>query len=93
MKAMAYFSADIYLMAHIHAADDVDPEMLGANSACTKIKKQSRLGLITGSYFKTYAQGLTTYGERPQYKPAKLGAVSVYIKPYHKELRIIKVIK
>jgi hypothetical protein len=44
------------------------------------------VGVISGSYLKTYAQGVTTYGEQKGYEPTSLGAAWVQIHPESRRL-------
>jgi hypothetical protein len=42
--------------------------------------------VISGSYLKTYAQGVTSYGEQKGYEPTTLGAAWVAIKPQTRDI-------
>jgi len=54
---------------------------IGADVSCKKLTQRTRLGVIAGSYLKTYQQGTTTYGEQRGYRPTALGASIVKITP------------
>jgi hypothetical protein len=60
--------------------------MLGADAACTKLVQFERLGMVAGSYLKTYQQGTTTYGEQRGYRPTSLGPAVAHINPEAREL-------
>ena len=50
------------------------------------VEENPHLFLFTGSYLKSYVQGVCTYIERAMYRPNSLGCVRIRIKPYHREL-------
>jgi hypothetical protein len=73
--------ADVIMVGHCHDARVMPMPRLSANADCSKIVERKRLGLMTGSYLRTYASGQTGYGEMKGYLPATLGAVAVCIHP------------
>ena len=84
IKAMADFRADIYMMGHVHDRMARRQPVLGADAPCANIVQFDRLGVISGSYLKTYTDkkgGLPSYGEQRLYSPTSLGAASVKIHP------------
>lgn len=83
---MRSFEADIFFMGHVHDQMGARVSTLSANKDCTKITDITKLGVISGSYLKTYCQGVTTYGEQKGYSPVTLGAAWVKIKPSTREL-------
>jgi hypothetical protein len=87
IKYMTYFDADVYMIGHVHGQSGTRLERVGANQSCTELKSIDRVGVISGSYLKTYAQDVTLYGEIKTYEPTKLGAAKVTIKPYEREIR------
>ena len=87
IQFMEYFDADIFFMGHVHDQKGQRLVQVAADSTCTKLVEREKIGMVSGSYLKTYDQGTTTYGEKRGYRPVKLGAVSVSIKPYHREVR------
>uniref|UniRef100_A0A6M3LGV4 Calcineurin-like phosphoesterase domain-containing protein n=1 Tax=viral metagenome TaxID=1070528 RepID=A0A6M3LGV4_9ZZZZ len=82
IQFMQSFEADIYFAGHVHDRVGRREPTIGANAACDKLEAHERLGIISGSYLKTYAQGVTTYGEQRGYRPVSLGASWVRIKPH-----------
>ena len=80
-KIMQSFEADIYMMGHVHSREATAPATQCANSPCTELKIKQKIGCISGSYMKTYAQGSTGYGEVAGYPVSRLGASCVFIKP------------
>ncbi len=83
---MRNFDADIFFMGHVHDQMGARLTPLTANADCTEIAHHTKLGVISGSYLKTYAQGVTTYGEMKGYEPVTLGAAWVKVKPSTREL-------
>ena len=83
---MRNFEADIFFMGHIHDQLGARLTPLGADTSCTKLCHRTKLGVVSGSYLKTYAQGVTTYGEQKGYEPVTLGAAWVQIHPETREL-------
>jgi hypothetical protein len=83
---MRAFDADIFFMGHVHDQMGARLTPLVADSDCLKIRHRTKLGVISGSYLKTYAQGVTTYGEQKGYEPTTLGAAFVQICPKTREM-------
>ena len=79
-RFMNYFDANLYLCAHVHEEMARPKVRIGANSLCTKILEEPSLGIITGSYLKSYGQGEHAgYFERWGGAPSFLGAAIVEI--------------
>lgn len=85
VKFMQAFEADIYMIGHVHDQLAKRLPSIGANATCTALKEKVKLGIITGSYLRTFTQDATTYGERFGYSPCALGMKCVKVKPYHGE--------
>lgn len=85
-KFMDSFDADIYMMGHVHDQTGTREVILSTDQAGTKLVQKEKIGVISGGYFKTYAAGVTTYGEVAGYSPTTLGAAWVTIKPETREL-------
>ena len=79
--AMNAFEADLYFLGHVHDQMGRREPVLAANEDCTKLIQRVRLGVISGSYLKTYNQGSISYGEQKMYRPTSLGAAVVKIRP------------
>jgi len=95
IRFMDYFDADIYMLGHVHDQQGKRIVRIGANETCTKLVQKEKLGLISGSYYKTYQNesagkydsGHVSYGEQKGYGPTVLGSAIVYIKPMKRELK------
>ena len=83
---MQNFEADIYFMGHVHDQMGVRLTPLTANKNCTELTSGTKVGVISGSFLKACAQGVTTYAEMKGYAPVTLGAAWVKIRPSTREL-------
>jgi len=86
VQFMQSFDADVYMVGHVHDQVGRREPAIGANAACDELVARERLGIISGSYLKTYAENTTTYGEQRGYRPTVLGAASVTIHPASREI-------
>lgn len=80
--------ADLVMMGHVHEQFTKAFLRLTTNYNCTTIEEKPVMGLITGSYLKTYAQGFTGYGEMRAYFPATLGATRATYNPAIMEMSV-----
>lgn len=87
IQFMEAFDADVYMVGHVHDQKGQRLVQVGADATCRKLIAKDRLGIISGSYLKTYAEGVTSYGEQRAYRPTPLGAAFVRIQPYHRRVR------
>jgi len=85
VKFMRTFDADIFFMGHVHDQMGARIQVLTADAKCEKLQNREKIGVISGSYLKTYAQGVTSYGEQKGYEPTTLGAAWVSIRPFTRE--------
>jgi len=79
-RFMDAFEADVYMCGHVHDQIARRQPILTANRACDELKARDRVGIVTGSYLKTYGPG-TSYGEQRGYAPVNLGMASVTLRP------------
>jgi hypothetical protein len=84
---MQAFEADVYFCGHVHDRVGRRLVTLGADANCAKLVHQEKLGMIAGSYLRTYTLNTCTYGEQRGYAPTSLGAAWVEIRPNTKEMR------
>jgi hypothetical protein len=66
--------ADLVMMGHVHEQFAKAFLKLSPNQDCSKIGQKVTMGMITGSYLRTYAPDFTGYGEIRGYSPTTLGA-------------------
>lgn len=86
IQFMQRFDADIYMVGHVHDKIARREPALAANRACTDLVQRDRLGIIAGSYLKTYQLGSTLYGEMRGYAPTSLGPAVAKIVPITREM-------
>ncbi len=86
IQFMQSFQADVYFAGHVHDKVGRREPAIGADATCTTLQAQERLGVVSGSYLKTYAQGVTTYGEQRGYRPVSLGPACVRFVPDKMEM-------
>ena len=84
---MDSFDADLVFCGHVHDHVARKQPILGINPDGTKIVERQRLGLVSGSYLKTYAQGTMGYGEIRGYRPTSLGSAVAELCPGTKTMR------
>ena len=75
------FLADIVLTGHTHERLDHSLVCLAANSACTDLVEMARVGVVCGTWLRTYTVGPAGYGEKRGYRPVPLGNPAVTIQP------------
>lgn len=86
MGFMRNFDADITFIGHLHDQLLKSRVRLRADSRCEELVDIPQIGMMTGTYLRSYAPGNIGYGELKAYEPAPLGAVSVQVRPYEREL-------
>lgn len=80
-------SADVVMIGHVHDQKAQRLVTLDADATCSKIVERQRVGVICGSYLRTYTSGVTSYGEVKGYRPTSLGPARVTINPARREIR------
>jgi len=80
-RVMDGFEADIYGIAHMHdIITDTKPYLRVDKE--NRVRQMEKVGAVTGSWFKTYAQGVrASYGEKKNYPPTTLGCPVFTIAP------------
>jgi hypothetical protein len=80
------FEADICVQGHLHDPDAFPVTRIAANEPCTEAQSRDILLVRTGSYLRTYTQGVLTYSEERGYNPTTLGAKPIHIQPTHRRV-------
>jgi len=80
--------ADLVMMGHVHEQFAKAFLRLEPNHNCTEIGQKVTMGLITGSYLRTYAPGFTGYGEVAGYSPTTMGATRARYTPANMSLTV-----
>ena len=88
-RAMDFFPhADLVLLAHVHEQKVEPSTVLDGNHDCTEIVEHRRTGAIAGTYLRTYAEGVATYGEKKLYRPVPIGHTMVTFRPQRKQMLV-----
>jgi len=87
VRMMDSFEADLYLLGHVHDQAAKRITALAADGSCKKLVSRERLGVVAGSYLRTYQTDTCGYGERRGYRPTTLGAAVVEIEPENRVFR------
>jgi len=83
-RFMDDFEADLYAYAHVHDIDQQRRPYITVSPA-GKIQSKEQIGVLTGCWFRTYTQGITSsYGERKAYPPTVIGCPLVILHPTKK---------
>jgi hypothetical protein len=80
--------ADLVMMGHVHEQFAKAFLRMVPNHDCSEIGHKITMGMITGSYLRTYAPGFTGYGEIRGYAPATLGATRARYIPETRSLTV-----
>ena len=79
-KFMAQTDADLTLVGHLHKMDTAKKIELRFNG--TAMVQRVKLGVLTGTYLRTYQDGITTYAEKRGYDPVPLGSYRIPLQPF-----------
>jgi len=88
-RLMDSFDADIYAMGHLH---DIKTNSIAQMTIDEggKIRQRVRVGAITGSWMRTYSQGVRAgYAEMRGYSPTILGCPYFIITPSKQLLQVV----
>jgi hypothetical protein len=85
IQFMQSFEADLYFCGHVHDHVARKEPTLGVDEEARKIVQRERLGIVAGSYLKTYNQGSISYGEQKGYRPTSLGPAVAVVNPEARE--------
>ncbi len=81
---------DMYLMGHAHKVISFKETVLDSTwqrgDKKPKLQEVKIVAAITGSFYKTYIDGTTTYGERALYAPSAIGSIRFDIIPDKNEV-------
>ena len=86
---LGYFDADIYMIAHGHKkVSHVSTLLSMAKEGKPRLITKKKIGVMTGSYLRSYQKGISTYAEKGLYPPSDLGAIAVTIDPERRDYRV-----
>lgn len=84
----AFPIADICVMGHVHEKLQHERSIIAADPACSRLIEIKQLGIVSGSFLKTYSEGEATYGEKKLYQPVALGSPAITIHPATRKLGV-----
>lgn len=73
--------ADLVVMGHLHEQLAKAVVRLTTDSLCRALREKPTMALMTGSYLRTYCDGMTGYGEVKLYPPSVLGVARATFQP------------
>lgn len=80
--------ADLVMMSHVHEQLAKSFTRLYPDENCSSIQAKITMGMITGTYLRTYVPGMTSYGEQRGYHPTTLGASRATYSPAEMKLTV-----
>ena len=81
-RFMHNFDADFYSYSHMH---DIIPNPTASlvTNLALEIVSRKKVGAVTGSWFRTYTQGIrASYGEKKLYSPTTIGSPVFKLNPF-----------
>jgi hypothetical protein len=85
---MDTWDADIVLLAHEHQKVVTPPRMRMKLSKGLDLEVRHQIGVMTGSWLKSYVKGKTIYAEKSLYRPNDLGTPTILITPSRKLIEV-----
>jgi len=80
VKFMNQTDSDVTLIGHLHQRVHKIKIVLSYNGE--KVIEKVHFGAVTGTYLKTYADGITTYAEKRGYDPTPIGSYKIPLLPF-----------
>jgi hypothetical protein len=80
--------ADLVMLGHLHEQIAKTNVRIGVDETCQTLRAKSSMGLITGTYLRTYSMNQTGYGEMRGYPPTTLGATRAVFIPAERVLTV-----
>jgi len=84
---IAYFDADIYLMAHAHIKESEIKTQLYIDRAM-HVRQKKKVLCVTGSFLRGYTEGSSSYVEKWMLPPTDLGVIRLSIKPFKGDIHV-----
>lgn len=79
---------DLLFIGHLHDKIAGHKVTLQANEECTEPMQREQKGVMCGSYLRTYAPGMTGYGEIKGYSPVPFGPGIARLRPQTKKMHV-----
>lgn len=81
-KMCINYDADIMLIAHGHRKTCITISRIGLpRTNARHVKDRKMVAGMTGSFFRTYTEGVSSYAEQAGYPPSDLGVIKVTMEP------------
>jgi len=80
-RALDMVDADLVMLGHMHEQIAKSSIRLGVDDLCSTVTHKTSLGMVTGTYLRTYAMNQSGYGEMRGYPPTTLGATRAVFTP------------
>jgi len=78
----AGFAADVYARGHVHTKLIWEGARLSIPAkGALVLRNDTPLFILTGSYYRSYEVGSTSYGQRASYPPTVLGCERIFVQP------------
>jgi hypothetical protein len=79
------FEADIFISGHSHDKIASTKELLTIpRRGKLRLKTKKKVFCVVPSFFKTYEEGIITYGERREFPPTAMGVIKITIEPFRR---------
>lgn len=90
ISTMQIAKADLVLMGHVHTClMHREPRLIRMDlEEGAELGETSTIGVVTGTYLRTYCHGHSGYGERAGYKPTPIGHPVITITPRTLEMTV-----
>ena len=75
-------SSSVHLMGHVHKLNFGHEVLLGCPQNVMTLKANEIIWAITGSFFRTYNENSTSYGEQAGYPPTVIGVPKITFSPW-----------
>lgn len=87
-RVLQRFDCDLAFIGHLHDKMGLHAVRLRANATCEDIEEQTQKAVMCGTYLRTYAPGVVTYGEKRMYEPTPFGPGVARIRPCTKTMKV-----
>ena len=78
----ANINADVHIMGHVHDRIIDDAVQLELSSDSLRLEAREKVFGITGTFYRTYQEGITNYAEKRNYPPTPIGCIKITFAPW-----------
>lgn len=83
---MGFIDCDIILLAHEHKKIISNIVRIGVKTVEDAMVERKQVGVMTGSFLKTYLLGTNSYGANKLYAPNDLGVIKIIMRPHRHDV-------